>query len=144
MMKNIYFTLIAAFIFIGCASDTPQAMITKVREVSYPEGITVSIYDENLKRDIVLSDTRMVYGRNANQVQFIIRNTSKDKIYRVALNGEWTDKRGSIISTYPDTRKITLQPRASKRLILKAPNYKGKNVLINIECAGNCMTKIKK
>ncbi len=128
--------LVGIVLFSGCGSSSPR--VAKVYETNYPEGISVSIYDGKIKEDVAISDARMSFGSNKSQVQFIINNRSKD-IYNLVVNSEWTDKRGTVIPTYPRPQKIRLEPKSGKRMVVQAPNFKAKNVLINVECGTNCV-----
>ena len=129
--------LVGMVVFSGCVSSSPNR-VAKVYETNYPEGISVSIYDGKIKEDVAISDARMSFGSNKSQVQFIINNRSKD-IYNLVVNSEWTDKRGTVIPTYPRPQKIRLEPKSGKRMVVQAPNFKAKNVLINVECGTNCV-----
>jgi len=141
MRKNIIsgvIALVGVVLLSGCGASSPR--VAKVYETNYPEGISVSIYDGKIKEDVAISDARMSYGSNKSQVQFIINNRSED-IYNLVVNSEWTDKRGTVIPTYPRPQKIRLEPSSGKRMVVQAPNFKAKNVLINVECGNNCIVE---
>lgn len=131
--------LVGLMLLSGCGASTANRTM-KVQEANYPEGISVSMYDERLQESIGLSDARMAFGKNKNQVRFILNNRSKNR-YNLVVDSEWTDKRGNLISTPPRAQKITLAPKSGKRMVLNAPNYKAKDVIINIECGSNCLVK---
>lgn len=124
----------------GCVAS--ENRIAKVEESQYPEGITVSMYDARIKDEISISDARMSFANGKKQVQLIVNNNSKDT-YNLVLNPEWTDTRGSVITTYPRPQKITLSAQNAKRVVVDAPNFKAKNVLLNIECGSNCVIEKK-
>lgn len=146
MYKKVINSLAVAasmLLLTGCvASETKVGNITKVEETQYPEGITVSMYDAKIKDKIRISDARMSFTNGKKQLQLILNNDLEDT-YNIVLKPEWTDSRGAIISTYPRPHKITLTAKNSKRVILDAPNFKAKNVLLNIECGSNCVVEKK-
>lgn len=129
--------LATTLVFSGCGAGSSKNMVAKVYETSYPDGISVSIYDGKIKDSVSVSDARMAFARNKSQVQFILKNNSKN-VHNVLVNTEWTDKRGIVIPTYPRPQKVRLQAQNGKRIVVDAPNFKAKNVLINIECGNNC------
>lgn len=133
--------LVGIVLFTGCVSSSPNR-VSKVYETDYPEGISVSIYDGKIKEDVHVSDARMSFGNNKSQVQFIVNNRSGDS-YNLVINSEWTDKRGIIIPTYPRPQKFRLDANSGKRMVVSAPSFKAKNVLINIECGNNCVIEKK-
>lgn len=140
MKKSLVSSLIAlvgVVLFSGCVSSSPDR-ISKVYETDYPDGITVSIYDGKIKDDVTITDARMAFGKSKSQAQFIINNNSDDT-YNLVVNSEWSDKRGTRISTYPRPQKITLGAQSGKRMVVDAPNFKAKNVIINVECGANCV-----
>ena len=144
MKKRIFnsaIVLVTIALLSGCANPTPNR-ITKVQESTYPDGISISIYDGRIKEGVIVSDARMVYGKNKSQVQLILNNNSDDT-YNLAVSSEWTDKRGIKISTYPQVQHIRLIAHSGKRMIINAPNFKAKDVLINIECGNNCVVEKK-
>lgn len=137
---NVLLATLGVALFSGCVAS--ENRVTKVQEVRYPEGITVSMYDAKLQDGIALSDARLVHKNSKKQLQFILNNKSDDT-YNVVINSEWTDSRGSVISTYPRPQKVSLSGHSAKRMIVSAPNFKAKNVLLNIECASNCVVEKK-
>ena len=144
MKKNVIssiIVLVGMIVFSGCVSSSPNR-VAKVYETDYPEGISVSIYDGKIKENVAVSDARMSFARNKSQVQFIINNRSED-IYNLVVNSEWTDKRGTVIPSYPRPQKIRLEANSGKRVLVQAPSFKAKNVLINVECGSNCVIEKK-
>ena len=133
-----FVVLVSLLVFSGCANSSQNNRISKVYESDYPEGITVSIYNGKIKDNISVSDARIAYGSNKRQAQFIVNNNSSD-IYNLVINTEWSDKRGTKISTYPRPKKVSIDAQSGKRIIIDAPNYKAKDVLINIDCSTNCI-----
>jgi len=131
--------LVSLMLLSGCGASSANRTM-KVYEADYPEGISVSIYDGRLQESIAVSDARMAFGKNKSQVRFVLNNRSED-IYNLVIDSEWTDKRGTIISTPPRPQKITLAAKSGKRILLNAPNYKAKDVIINVECGSNCIVK---
>ena len=134
-MKNKMFklstVLVALSILSGCATPTPNR-ITKVNETTYPSGITVAIYNDKIKKSLVISDARMSFGKSKRQAQFILNNKS-DNILILKVRSEWTDKRGVMISTYPTIQTIKLLAHSGKRMVIDAPNFKAKDIILNIE-----------
>lgn len=144
MKKTLFkgsLVLLAMALLSGCAEPSPNR-ISKVQETNYPDGISVSIYDGRIKEGVVVSDARMGFGKSKSQVQLILNNNSDDT-YNLAVSSEWSDKRGIKISTYPRVQNIRLVSHSGKRMIIDAPNFKAKNVIVNVECGNNCVVKEK-
>jgi len=131
--------LISLILLSGCGASSANRTM-KVYEADYPEGISVSMYNEKIQKNITLSDAKMAFGKNKSQVRFVLNNKSK-KVYNLVVDSEWTDKRGMTISSTPKPQKIRLAAKSGKRMLLDAPNYKAKDVIINIECGSNCIEK---
>ncbi len=141
-MKKIYSLLIVILIstlFTACSTDTGPK-ITKVQETVYPNGITVFMDNSEVRKNINISDARISFAKNKRQVQFIINNSSS-KTYNLILDSEWFNERNVKVSSYPRPNKIHLSQQSSKRVILNAPNYKAKTVLIKVQCNTNCIEK---
>ena len=142
-MKKIYNlligTILTLILFTGCATNTGPK-ITKVQETTYPKGISVFINNSKIRNNIEISDARISFAKNKKQVQFVVNNTS-GKAYNLILDSEWFDERNTKISSYPRPSKIHLNTESSKRIILDAPNYKAKTVLIVVKCDTNCIKK---
>ncbi len=142
-MRKYLILVISIFIFIGCTSNNPQVgSISKVYELDYPEGISVVLYDELLRNNIKIQSARLVNGKYKKQVQFMINNQSAND-FNIKVSHEWTNSRG-ILQNSAKSQGIRLAPNSAKRVILNAPNFKAKDVMINIGCASNCINKSKK
>jgi uncharacterized protein YcfL len=131
--------LMSIILLSGCGASSANRTM-KVYEADYPEGISVSMYNAKIQKNIVVSDARMAFGKNKSQVRFVLNNRSK-RVYNLVVNSEWSDKRGTIISSAPRPQNIRLAAKSGKRMVLNAPNYKAKDVIINIECGSNCIEK---
>lgn len=139
-MKKYIILIISIFVFIGCTANNPQVSgVSKVYELDYPEGISVVLYDELLRDNIKIKSARLVNGQYKKQVQFMINNQSKNN-FNLKVSHEWTNSRG-IIQNTTRSQSIRLSPNSAKRIILNAPNFKAKDVLINISCASTCINK---
>lgn len=132
---------VSMFVFIGCTNSPQTGSITKIHELDYPKGISVVLYDDKLKDNIKIKSARLVNGRHKKEVQFIINNQSSND-FNIRASHEWTDSRGILQNTLK-TKSIRLTPNSAKRVILNAPNFKAKDVLINISCASQCINKPK-
>ena len=144
MIKNLSLAIIMITIglgFSGCGTNTGPK-VTKVYETSYPEGISVFVNNAKVRQNIKITDARISYGKNKRQVQCILNNNSSD-IYNLVLDSEWTDDRGVNISSYPRPNKVSIAPGNAEMIILNAPNYKAKDVLIKVKCGTNCIVKPK-
>lgn len=135
-MKRLCLYILSMLVFIGCNSTNSN--ISKVYETDYPEGISIILHKSEFKDNIRVTDARLVNGKFKKQVQLVINNTSSDN-YNIKLAPEWTDRRGMIISNTMKYKRIKLLKKSSSRVILNAPTYTAKDVLINIECANNCI-----
>ena len=146
MKKSLSIALITmvGFAFSGCATSSgpSSSRVSKVYETSYPEGISVFVSNSEVRKNIEISDARISYGRDKRQVQCIVNNTSDDR-YNLIIDSKWSDDRGVDISSYPRAKKITLNPGDAKRVMLDAPNYKAKDVLIEVRCGTNCIEDAK-
>lgn len=141
-MKKYLVLLISLFVFAGCAGGGPQTGgISKVYELDYPEGISVVLYDDMLRRNIEIQGARLVNSKYKKQVQFIINNKSSED-FNLKVSHEWTDSRG-IIQNKVSTTNIRLKPKSGKRVVLSAPNFKSQDVLINISCNSVCINEQK-
>jgi uncharacterized protein YcfL len=141
-MKKIYSLLtviLISLLFTACSTDTGPK-ITKVQETVYPDGITVFIDSSEIRKNITISDARISFAKNKRQVQFIVNNTSNET-YNLILDSEWFNERNVRVSAYPRPNKIHLNQKSSKRVVLNAPNYKAKTVLIKVQCNTNCIEK---
>ncbi len=141
-MKKIYSlitVILISLLFTACSTETGPK-ITKVQETVYPKGITVFIDNSEVRKNITISDARISFAKNKRQVQFVINNTSNDK-YNLIVDSEWFNERNAKVSSYPRPSKIHLNQKSSKRVILNAPNYKAKTVLIKVLCNINCIEK---
>ena len=123
----------SVFIFIGCAGNTTQ--ISKVYGIDYPDGISVTLYDKVLRGNIEIVNARLVNKTYKKQVQFTINNSS-DTDFNIKVSHEWTNDRGAIQNN-PKLNNLRLRANSAKKMILNAPNFKAKNVLINIDCGKN-------
>ncbi len=142
-MKKIFsfvLVIVIGIVFEACAPTQPQSRISSVHQSIYPKGITVFIANSKIREGIEISDARLIYAQSKREVQLIVNNIS-DYTYNLLLSSEWTDDRGVKISAYPDTQRVSLNPNDGKRVVLEAPNFKGKNVLIKITCGQNCIAK---
>jgi len=139
---SLVVVIVAGFLFNGCATNAPtqNSRISKVYETSYPEGISVFISNAKVRKNIEISDARIIYGSSKRQLQCIVNNNSND-IYNLIIDTKWSDDRGSQISSYPNAKKIKLYPGNAKRVVIDAPNYKAKDVLIKVGCGSNCIQK---
>ncbi len=145
MRKSLSLIIVVAvgIVFSACANNSPRvSRISKVYESSYPKGISVFISNSKVRENIKITDARISYGKNKRELQCIINNNSDD-IYNLIIDPKWSDDRGVQISTYPQARKIKLYPGDAKRVVLDAPNYKAKDVLLNVGCGNSCIQKVK-
>ena len=125
-----------AFIFVACANN--KSGLINVNEVDYPDGINVIIHNKDLRSDLEIISSRLVNGKYKKQVQLVINNTSSDT-YNIVVGHEWTDSRGSIINNHMLKNRVTLRAESSQRVVLNAPSFKAKDVLINISCTDKCV-----
>jgi len=139
---SLIVAIVIGVIFSGCATNSPTqtSRVSKVYETSYPEGISVFINNTKVRANIEITDARITYGKNKRQFQCIINNNSDD-IYNLIVDTKWSDDRGVQISSYPNAKKIKLYPKDAKRVVIDAPNYKAKDVLLKIRCGSNCIEK---
>lgn len=138
MLKK-YGVLLGLLVMLGgCASTTPT--ITKVHEIDYPEGMSVLISDGILNDKVSITNARIVDGKYKKQAQLVVSNTS-NKALHVKIAHEWNDKRGVVIAHSFNPPQVRLAAHASQRVLLDAPNFKAKDVLINVSCASGCVEK---
>ncbi|MEA2110929.1 MAG: hypothetical protein U9P71_02655 [Campylobacterota bacterium] len=142
MKKLFLLTWAFVILFSGCASSAPQ--VTKVNEIDYPEGISVIVYNTALKKNIEIANARLINGKYKKEAQLIIHNNNSDVNLNISIGSEWTDSRGKIQLDRNIAKRVKLRPHTATRVVLSAPNYKAKDVLINIECGNNCIEKIEK
>jgi uncharacterized protein YcfL len=133
-------TIFSLVFLIGCAG-TESPKISKVYEVDYPDGISVIFHNQDLQDDLEIVTTRLVNGKYKKQLQLVINNSSKNT-YNIVLGHEWSDSRGMILNHKMLKNKLSLNPKSSKRIILNAPNFKAKSVLLNVSC-NDIQCKIK-
>ncbi|HIP37273.1 MAG TPA: DUF1425 domain-containing protein [Crocinitomix sp.] len=132
-------TILTLILFTGCTTNTGPKVI-KIQETTYPKGISVFINSSKVRNNIEISDARISFAKNKKQIQFIVNNTSSDT-YNLILDSEWFDERNTKISSYPRPSRIHLNTESSKRIVLNAPNYTAKTVLIVVKCDTNCIEK---
>lgn len=138
-MFKKYSALVALVIMLsGCASPTSAPKVTKVHEINYPEGMSVLISDNRLSDKISITNARIVYGKYKKQAQLVVSNTSSKNLH-IKIGHEWNDKRGVVIAHSFNPPQVRLSRHVSKRVLLNAPNFKAKNVLINVSCASGCV-----
>lgn len=125
-------------LFAGCTTTNNNSRISKVNEVDYPEGISVIIHNKDLRDDLKIISSRLANGKYKKQLQLVIDNSSSDT-YNIVIGHEWTDSRGIIVNNRMIKNKVRIESESSKRIVLNAPNFKAKDVLINISCAQNCV-----
>lgn len=136
-LKNLLIITGLSLILIGCAGSN-NSRISKVNEVDYPEGISVIIHNKDLRDDLKIISSRLVNAKYKKQVQLVIDNTSSDN-YNIIIGHEWTDSRGVVINNHMLKNRSLLNAESSKRVILNAPSFKAKDVLINISCGTPCI-----
>jgi len=124
-------------IFTGCAGGSKSSNISKIYEADYPDGISVIFHNEDLQDDLEIVSSRMANGKYKKQLQLVIKNSSSET-YNVVLGHEWSDSRGIIINNKMLKNKMKIGAKSSQRVILNAPNFKAKNVLLNISCGTPC------
>ncbi len=128
---------ISFIFFTGCVNNaTPR--LSHINQIDYPDGISVIIHNKDLRDDLRIFNSRLVNSKYKKQLQFVLDNSSSD-IYNIIIEHEWTNTRGVIVNNHMLKNRFILPANSSKRIILNAPNFKAKNVLLNISCAKNCI-----
>lgn len=134
-----YWILLLVVLLGGCSNTNLK--VSQAEQIDYPSGVNIIFYNQNLKSDLEIINTRMVNARNVKQVQFMINNKSS-KSYNIVVNHEWSDVRGAVISKNAFSRKmIMLGAKSATRIVLNAPNFKSQDVIINISCQDVCINK---
>lgn len=134
-----YVILLLLLLFGGCSNTNLK--VSQAEQVDYPDGVNIIFYNQNLRSDLEIINTRMVNARSVKQVQLMISNKSS-KSYNIVVNHEWSDIRGAVILKNSFAKKrITLDGKSAKRIVLNAPNFKSQNVIINISCQDICINK---
>jgi len=136
-MKQIILFILLVFVYTGCSSSNNNVGISKVYQSDYPQGISMILGNSELQKNIKILDARLVNGQYKKQIQFTLSNISKYN-YNLKITPQWSDSQGSIILASTKYKLIKVNKNSLKRVILKAPNSKAKNILLNIECAQNC------